>query len=147
MYKYQFNPGDKVGVSVRGIVRGGPATFIAETTPNITGHLMYDLQWHENNPCIVSVIYHDVFPWADFVKVNEPVPPHIRIQGVNHKKRTDQLVRDTFDSVGLDAEPGSIADMLRAFLGAPAPKGCGRLSATDHGLTWVKRPIKASCSH
>jgi len=141
---YQFNPGEKVGVCVNGIVCGGPAIFTGSFTINSTGSIMYNIKWHENDQYDVGVIDRDVFPWAECVTINEPVPPHLRIQGVNHKKRLDQLVRETFDRVGVDAEPGSIADTMRAFLGATAPKGSGRLSATDTGLTWVKRVIKTS---
>lgn len=113
---------------------------------DITGNIMYVVEWHNNNPSQVSIVYYDVFPWADFVKVNEPVPPHIRLKIMIQKKSMDQLVREMFDRYELDAEPGSLADYLRACLGVSAPKGSGRLSSTDVGKKWVKQTV-ASRSH
>ena len=126
---------------MKGIVYDGPAVFRGSIMDSM-GNIMYDVEWYKNNkPSYASIIYYDVFPWADFVKVNEPVPPHIRLKIMIQKKSMDQLVREMFDRYELDSEPGSLADYLRACLGASAPKGSGRLSSTDVGKIWVKQTV------
>ena len=78
------------------------------------------------------------FPWLDHLKRGDPLPTHICLRNVLHKKIYDQRVRTLFEKYDMDAEPGGVADILRACLGASAPKGSGRLSA-DVGLRWVRK--------
>lgn len=130
-----FHTGDQVGVSEKGRMVSGPATIICV---NRDLNYMYDIQYPNGEE--TAVIYFDLFPYWDQLKVGDTVPSHILLRKALHKRRLDQMVRDVFEWKGQDAEPGGPADIIRECLGVSAPKGCGRLSS-DIGKRWMRKRV------
>ena len=131
-----FDTGDQVGISLKGIVKAGPATIISLNMDMGPYHPpMYDIQYP--NGYEVTIIHYDLFPFWDALRIGDPVPTHVRLRRVVHKQRLDQMVREVFERNGQDAEPGGPADIIRACLNASVVKGAGRLSS-DNGRRWTK---------
>lgn len=127
-----FHTGDQVGVSYKGRMVAGPATIICVIRDL---NYMYDLQYPNGEE--TAVIYFDLFPYWDQLKVGDKVPSHILLRKVLSKRAMDQAIRDICDPRQIESEPGGPVDILRAFVGVPAPKGCGRLSS-DVGRRWKR---------
>jgi hypothetical protein len=96
---------------------------------------MYDIQYPDAQE--VTVVEYDIFPYWDQLRVGDKVPSHIHLRKVLTKQRLDQIVRELFEKRDQDGEPGGLADILRACLGATVLKGTGRLSS-DFGLRWKR---------
>ena len=128
-----FHTGEQVGVSVKGRMVAGPATIIG-----INSDLTYMYDIHYPNGDETGVIDYDLFPYWDQLKIGDVVPTHIPLRKVLCKQRLDQAIRDICDPRQIESEPGGPVDILRAFVGVPAPKGCGRLSS-DVGRRWKRQ--------
>ena len=137
-----FEPGDQVGVSVKGRMVLGPATILAINMDMGIHHTpMYDIQYLNRNEA--TVIHYDLFPYWDQLKVGDKVPTQICLRKVLCKRAMDQAIRDMCDIQYLESEPGGPVDLVRAFLGVAAPKGCGRLSA-DLGRRWIRKQTRGT---
>ena len=132
-----FEPGDQVGVSVKGRMVLGPATILAINMDMGIHHPpMYDIQYLNRNEA--TVIHYDLFPYWDKLKIGDKVPTQIPLRKVLCKRAMDQAIRDMCDLRLIESEPGGPVDLVRAFLGVSAPNGCGRLSA-DVGRRWTRK--------
>ena len=128
-----FRTGDQVGVSVKGRMVAGPATIMG-INRELT--YMYDIRYPNGDE--PSVINYDLFPYWDQLKIGDLVPTHIPLRKILSKRAVDQAIRDICDPRWIESEPGGPADVLRAFVGAAAPIGCGRISS-DYGLRWKRQ--------
>ena len=132
-----FEPGDQVGVSVKGQRVEGPATILAMNMDMGNNHPpMYDILYPNGNE--TTVIHYDLFPYWDKLKIGDKVPTQILLRKALSKRAMDQAIRDMCDLRLIESEPGGPVDLVRAFLGVSAPNGCGRLSA-DVGRRWIRR--------
>jgi len=123
-----MNLGDKVAICWYGIIVG-IATIIGKK------HRLYYVKYPSGQR--IGVIDRDVIPYFYEVRINQPIPTHLCLRLNLQKKRLDQIVRQMFEHRDMDAEPGSVADIVRRWLGASVAKGAGRLSH-DLGLKWTR---------
>jgi hypothetical protein len=137
-----FEPGDQVGVSVKGRMVAGPATILAINLNMGNNHPpMYDILYPNENEA--TVIYYDLFPYWDQLKIGDKVPTQIPLRKALCKRALDQAIRDMCDLRLIESEPGGPVDLVRAFLGVSAPNGCGRLSA-DLGQRWTRKQTRGT---
>ena len=137
-----FEPGDQVGVSVKGRMVAGPATILAINMDMGDNHPpMFDIQYPNGNE--TSVIDYDLFPYWDQLKIGDKVPTQILLRKALCKRALDQAIRDMCDLRLIESEPGGPVDLVRAFLGISAPNGCGRLSA-DVGRRWTRKQTRGT---
>ena len=137
-----FEPGDQVGVSVKGRMVAGPATILAINMNMGDNHPpMYNILYPNGNE--TTVIYYDLFPYWDQLKIGDKVPTQILLRKALYKRALDQAIRDMCDLRYIESEPGGPVDLVRAFLGVSAPNGCGRLSA-DVGRRWTRKQTRGT---
>ena len=110
-----FQPGDQVGVIHRGLVAGGPYTFVGQSP-------FHDTAWMLRNETTgnpLQVLKRDVFPWAVGLEPGDPVP--IPLTRILNTKRTNQKIRDLLHRkmpTGPFEHPA--VNLIRSQLGVPS---------------------------